>query len=355
MRAVRFHEYGSVDVLRLDEIPVPEPGPGEVLLKVAACGVNRVDILSREGVTPRKVPLPHTSGSEAAGTVAAVGPGVDGVEVGTRVVVNPTLSCGRCTPCREGRDNVCRYGRVFGVETTGAYADYALAPASQVIALPDTVPFRAAASVAVTGSTAWHMLVTRGAVAPGEDVLIVAGGSGIGVMGVQIAKLAGARVLATAGSAEKRERLRDLGADVVIDHTQPDWGRQVRHATGGKGADLVFEHVGTATWEQSLQALARNGRLVTCGAHSGSTVSFDLWHLFVKEQTLIGSFAGTRRDLERVLALVAAGRLRPVIHATFPLAEAPRAQIALEDRTVFGKVLLTDEERRDGEEGSVRQ
>ena len=341
MLSVRFHEYGSADVMRVDEVPVPEPGADEVLIKVVACGVNRVDILSREGVTPTPVPLPHTPGTEAAGTVAATGSDAGSWTLGTRVVVNPTLSCGRCTACREGRDNVCRSGRVFGVQTTGAYADYVVAPADQVMALPEEVSFETAASIAVTGSTAWHMLITRGQLGVGEDVLVVAAGSGIGVLGVQIAKLAGARVIATAGSAEKRERAKQLGADLVIDHTDPTWGEQVRQATGGKGVDLVFEHVGEATWKQSLRALARNGRLVTCGAHSGSTVSFDLWHLFVKEQKLIGSFAGTRRDLEKVLSLAAIGKLKPIIHAKFPLRDAAQAQLALEDRGVFGKVLLT--------------
>ena len=340
MLAIRFHEYGSARVLRAEEVPVPEPSDDEVLIKVAACGVNRVDILSREGTTPAPVQLPHTPGTEAAGTIAAVGANAGYWRLGQRVVVNPTLSCGRCTACREGRDNVCRSGRIFGVQTTGAYAEYVTAPADQVIALPDAVAFDTAASIAVTGSTAWHMLVTRGQVALGEDVLIVAAGSGIGVLGVQIAKLAGARVIATAGSADKRDRAHQLGADVVIDHTASDWGNQVRRATGGKGADLVFEHVGEATWDQSLRALARNGRLVTCGAHSGAKVTFDLWHLFVKEQKFIGSFAGTRRDLEKVLSLAANGTLKAVVHAKFPLAEAAKAQGALEDRAVFGKVLL---------------
>lgn len=341
MLAVRFHEYGHADVMRADDVPVPSPADDEVLIRVAACGVNRVDILSRQGMTPTPVPLPHTPGTEAAGIIASTGRNATYWQLGQRVVVNPALSCGRCTACREGRDNVCRSGRVFGVQTPGAYAEYVTAPADQLIALPEDVSFETAASIAVTGSTAWHMLVTRGEICVGEDVLIVAAGSGIGVLGVQIAKLAGARVIATAGSTEKRERARELGADVVIDHTAPDWADEVRKATGGKGADLVFEHVGEATWEQSLKALARDGRLVTCGAHSGAKVTFDLWHLFVKEQKFIGSFAGTRRDLEQVLDLAHRGSLRPVVHAEFPLLDAAKAQLALEDRAAFGKVLLT--------------
>lgn len=340
MLSVRFHEYGSVDVMRVEDVPVPAPSSDEVLIKVAACGVNRVDILSREGLTPTPVLLPHTPGTEAAGVIADVGANVGCWSVGTRVVINPTLSCGRCTACREGRDNVCRSGRVFGVQTIGAYAEYVTAPADQVIALSDGVSFATAASIAVTGSTAWHMLMTRGQVCLGEDVLIVAAGSGIGVLGIQIAKLAGARIIATAGSKDKREKARELGADVVIDHTEPDWGDQVRHATDGKGADLIFEHVGEATWAQSLRALARNGRLVTCGAHSGAKVTFDLWHLFVKEQKFIGSFAGTRRDLEKVLSLAAEGKLKPIIHEQFPMSEAAKAQAALEGRHVFGKLVM---------------
>lgn len=340
MRAVRFHEHGGLDRLQLDEIDVPHPGPGEVLVRVRACGLNRVDILSREGETPAPLDLPHISGTEAAGEVAEVGLGVMEWHEGDRVVVAPAISCWRCEPCREGRDNMCLRGRVFGVQTQGGYAEYAVAGSDQVVALPVGMDFESAAAVAVTGSTAWHMLVRRAHVGVGQDVLIIAAGSGIGVMGVQIAKLAGARVIATAGSDEKLVQARDLGADFTVNYSDPDWPGAVRRFTDGRGVDVVFEHVGSATWQGSLKALTRGGRLVTCGGHSGFDVSINLWHLFVKEHTLIGSFSGTRQDLLDVLELVGRGQISPVIHAKFPLEEAADAQALLEDRQVFGKVLL---------------
>lgn len=340
MRAVQFDAYGAVDCLELVELPDPEPGPGEVVIEVHACGVNRVDILSREGQTPTRVPLPHVSGTEVAGQIVAVGPWVAGWSTGDRVLVNPTQSCGHCTACRQGRDNMCRESRIYGVQTRGGYAELAVARAEHVLAIPASLSCESAAAIAVTAPTAWHMLMGRAALHMGEDVLIVAAGSGIGVLGIQIARLTGARVIATAGSEEKMTKASELGADVVVNHSDADWPRRVREATGGRGVDVVFEHVGAATWEGSLTALARGGRLVTCGGHSGFDVSINLWNLFVKEQTLIGSFAGTRRDLEHVLDLAAAGRLRPVIQDRFDLPDAAAAQMAMEDRGVFGKLLI---------------
>jgi NADPH:quinone reductase-like Zn-dependent oxidoreductase len=340
MRAVRFHAHGGPEVLQVDEIDSPEPGEGEVVLRMEACGLNRVDILSREGQTPAAIPFPHISGTEVAGEIIAIGPRVSGWELGQRVVVNPALSCGRCAPCREGHDNRCREGRIFGVQTPGGYAEEVLAPADHLIELPDGLDAAAAASITVTGSTAWHMLVERAKVGLGDAVLIIAAGSGIGVMGIQIAKMAGATVIATAGSDDKLRRAADLGADHVVNHRTPGWSKEVRSMTGRQGVDIVFEHVGAATWEDSLASLARGGRLVTCGGHSGFEVTVNLWHLFVKEQILMGSFAGTRRDVERVLALASKGDLDPVIHARFGLERAAEAQQLLEDRQVFGKVML---------------
>jgi NADPH:quinone reductase-like Zn-dependent oxidoreductase len=340
MQAVRFHGFGGVETLRVDEVPIPEPGEQELLIRVTRCGVNRIDILSRQGLTPTPVPVPHISGSEIAGEVASLGTGVRGFAEGDRVVVVPTLSCGQCPACLEGRDNVCRYGRVFGVHTEGGYAEYVTAPAGHVLPLPDGVSAEAAASVTVAGTTAWHMLVTRGRITVGETVLILAAGSGIGVLGIQIAKLAGARVIATAGSQRKLDRALELGADAVVNHREENWSQRVRELTHGQGVDLVFEHVGQATWNQSLRSMAWGGRLVTCGGHSGFTVTLDLWQLFAKEQILMGSFTGTRRDLQHVLGLVASGDLVPVIHGVYPLADASRAQQAMEDQAAFGKLIL---------------
>lgn len=340
MRAARLREVDGQVRLVVDEVDVPTPGPGEVLVRVRACGLNQVDLLTRDGKTPGDVPLPHVSGTEVAGDVAAVGDGVRRWRGGERVVVDPVLSCGECSFCRVGRDNMCLRGRIYGVQTHGGYAEYAIAPAAQLLALPDAMSYADAAAVAVTGPTAWHMLRRRADVRVGEDVLVIAAGAGIGVLAVQIARLAGARVVATAGSADKLARAKDLGADHVVNHREPDWANQVREWTGGRGVDLVFEHVGAATWEGSLHALARGGRLVTSGGHSGFTVSIDLWHLFVKEHTVIGSFAGSRQDLVDVLALVGRGDIAPVVQDTVGLDGIVAAQRLLEDRGVFGKLLL---------------
>lgn len=341
MRAMRLHDNNGKAELRLDhDVPVPTPGEGEVLLAVKACGLNQVDLLTRDGQTPAEVPLPHISGTEVAGDVVAFGPGVTQWRVGDRVVVDPILSCGECAFCRVGSTNMCLRGRVFGVQTHGGYAECVVAPVHQLLKLPEDLSYAEAAAAAVTGPTAWHMLRRRADVRLGEDVLIIAAGSGIGVLGTQIAKVAGARVIATAGSADKVRQALEVGADFAVNHSEPDWAEQVRKYTGGRGVDVVFEHVGQATWEGSLRALARGGRLVTCGGHSGFNVSINLWHLFVKEHTLIGSFAGARQDFLDVMRLVAQRKLKPVIQEIFSLDDVARAQALLESRKVFGKLLV---------------
>ena len=342
MRAVRLHDAGGGKTeLRLDkDVPVPTPKAGEVLLAVRACGLNQVDLLTRDGQTPQTPPMPHISGTEVAGDVVEVGPGVTQWSVGDRVVLDPILSCGECVSCLRGATNMCVRGRVFGVQTPGGYAERVVAPAKQLLRLPDSLSYAQAAAAAVTGPTAWHMLRRRADIRIGEDVLIIAAGSGIGVIGMQIAALAGARVIATAGSDDKVRQALEMGAHFAVNHRDPTWADQVRKWTGGRGVDVVFEHVGKATWEGSLRALARGGRLVTCGGHSGFQVDINLWHLFVKEQTLIGSFAGTRQDFLDVMRLVELGKIRPVVQETFPLEDVARAQGMLDARQVFGKLLL---------------
>ena len=341
MRAVRLHDVNGRTELKLDvDVEVPTPGVGEVLLAVRACGLNQVDLLTRDGQTPQTVALPHTSGTEVAGDVVAVGPGVLGWAVGERVVVDPILSCGDCTKCRVGATNMCLRGRVFGVQTQGGYAERVLAPAHQLIRLPESLSYAQAAAVAVTGPTAWHMLRRRADIRLGEDVLVIAAGSGIGVLGMQIAAVAGARVIVTAGSEEKLRQAKDLGAQFAVNHRDPSWPDQVRKWTGGRGVDVVFEHVGASTWEGSLRALARGGRFVTCGGHSGFSVNINLWHLFVKEHTIIGSFAGSRQDFLDVLRLVEQRKITPVIQEIFALEDVARGQAMLENRQVFGKLLV---------------
>ena len=341
MRAVRLHEVNGRAEFRLDkDVEVPTPKAGEVLLAVKACGLNQVDLLTRDGQTPAAIPLPHISGTEVAGEVVSVGPGVAEWKVGERVVVDPILSCGGCSFCLSGQTNMCLRGRVFGVQTQGGYAERVVAPAHQLVRLPESLSYAEAAAVAVTGPTAWHMLRRRADIRIGEDVLIIAAGAGIGVLGMQIAAAAGARVIVTAGSEDKLRQARELGAQFAVNHRDPSWPEQVRKWTGGRGVDVVFEHVGAATWEGSLRSLARGGRLVTCGGHSGFSVNINLWHLFVKEHTIIGSFAGSRDDFMNVLRLVEQRKIKPVIQQVFSLEDLTKAQALMESRQVFGKLII---------------
>ena len=341
MRAARLH--GGQDGNRLsidDSVDVPTPNAGQVLVLVRACGVNQIDLLTRDGQTPQTPQFPHTSGTEVTGDLLVIGEGVEGWSVGDRVLVDPVIACGDCEFCKKESSNMCLKGRIFGVQTDGGYAEKVLVDSKQLLRLPNSLSYAQGAAIAVTGSTALHMLYRRAKVQAGEDVLIVAAGSGIGVIGVQLALLAGARVIVTAGSDERIRQALALGANFAVNHRDPDWAKQVREWTGGRGVDVVFEHVGEATWKGSLRALARGGRLVTCGGHSGFNVEIDLWNLFVKEQSIIGSFAGSRQDLEEVLSLAEGGKISPVIQDVIPLERMTWALSLMENRQVFGKIII---------------
>ncbi|WP_199256753.1 zinc-binding dehydrogenase [Alteribacillus sp. YIM 98480] len=346
MMAIRFHEYGSKEVLRIDYIPIPQPGINEVLLKVRACGVNRADLLSRNGQIRGKGELPHIPGTEVAAEVASVGHNVTEYKPGDKVMVTPLLYCGKCEACRLGEDNLCSNGNVFGFDTNGGYAEYVTAPADYLIKLPTNVSYESAAAMAATASTSWHMLVERASIKAGEMVLIVAAGSGIGVYALQIARYMGARVIATAGSQEKQKKAKELGAEVVIDHSEQGWYKQVREITGGRGVDIVFEHVGKATWNDSIRSLSRMGRLVTCGAFTGSKVEIDLWPLFSKQLKLIGSFSANRTDYEKILELAGQKVIKPILHTKLPIEMAREAHRMLEEREVFGTIVLIPNQNR---------
>lgn len=341
MKATIFDEQGNINVLRVAEMPQPEPGPNEVVVRVHACGVNRLDIYSRTGRT-RIAPMPHISGSEVAGEITALGEGVGGLNMGQGVAIAPYLFCGQCEFCRSGEEAICLKGDIVGLGSQGGFAEYVRVPASSIVPLPQGVDYISAAAVGLATITAWHMLTKSAPITPGQDVLVHAGGSGIGSAAIQIAKLSGARrVITTVGSATKVEQALRLGADEVINYREQDFFQEVRRITSKRGVDVVVEHVGEQTWEKSVACLARGGRLVTCGATSGNDGKLNLWNLFAKEQTLIGSYGGTRHDLAAVLNLLAAGRLLPVVHATFSLAEVGQAQQLLESREQFGKLIVT--------------
>jgi NADPH:quinone reductase-like Zn-dependent oxidoreductase len=339
MKAVRIYEYGDTDVLKYEEIPVPAPRPAEVLVRVRACALNHLDLWIRQGL-PRVKTLPHILGSDVAGEIAAVGSECWRLTPGQRVLLAPALSCRQCEQCLSGEDNLCpRYG-LLGSAYQGGNAEYIAVPEWAAIPIPEHLPFDQAAAVPLVFLTAWHMLFARAGLKAGEDVLVLAASSGVGMAAIQIAKLFHCRVIATAGGDEKMARAKDLGADFVIDHYKQDIAAEVKNITAKRGVDVVFEHVGAATWQKSYESLARNGRLVTCGITTGYDVKLDLRPLFGRQQALLGSFMGTLRDLFQVLKFVFNGQLRPVIDRVYPLEEIAAAHQRIEDKAQFGKVVV---------------
>jgi len=341
VRAILIPRHGGPEVLEYGEIGDPKPGPNDVLVRVRACSLNHLDVWVRQGLNGVSFPLPLVPGSDIAGEVASVGNFVSRVRVGEKVALAPGISCGQCAACAAGKDNECRKYTLFGYGRNGGCAEYISAPEVNVLPMPPALSFEEAAAVPLVFVTAWHMLVTRARLQPGEDVLILGAGSGVGSAGIQIAKLLGARVIATAGSAAKLERARELGADELINHSEQKIAEQVRRITAKRGVAVVFEHVGTATWEQSILSLATAGRLVTCGATTGFAAQIDLRYLFARQLSLLGSYMGSRAELYTVLKLVGEKRLHPVIDHVFSLAEAAEAHRRMEQREQFGKIVLT--------------
>jgi NADPH:quinone reductase-like Zn-dependent oxidoreductase len=337
MKAIRFHEHGSPDVLRYEDAPDPQPSPDHAIVRVRAVALNHIDIWQRKGIARVRIPLPHIPGSDIAGEVVHDGGGP--VAGGTRVMLQPGLSCGACPACRDGRDNLCPSYDILGLMSDGGYAELISVPIGNLVPIPPHVTFVEAAAFPLTFLTAWHMLVTLAGVRPGDVVLVLAGGSGVGQAAIQLAKLHGARVFATSGPA-KISRTRELGVEQVFDHYAEDFGKAARAATGGRGVDIVIEHVGEATWDRSVRALANGGRLVTCGATSGHAATIDLRHLFARQLSLLGSYMGRRQELLDAMPHLFAGRLAPVVDTVMPLARAAEAQRRLEAREHFGKIVL---------------
>lgn len=343
MKAVRFHEHGGVDVLRYEDVDEPKAGAGEVLVKVSACALNHLDIWIRNGIPAYKIPMPHISGCDVSGWVEECGDGVGGLEKGRRVVLSPGVSCGRCEWCLKGHDNLCLDYKIFGAGTQGGYAQYTVARAADCIPLPAEIGDEEAAAFPLTFLTAWHMLRTRANLQPGETVLVTGAGSGVGSAAIQIAAHLGARVLATAGTEEKVDQARSMGAEHVILHSKERVRDRVKDVTAGRGVDVVFEHVGGELLTEALASLAKNGRVITCGATAGGSVTIDVRFLYMRQISLLGSMMGTRKELEQIIPLVAARKLRPVIDRTFPLSESRTAQRWMEERRNFGKILLLPE------------
>ncbi|HJR08611.1 MAG TPA: zinc-binding dehydrogenase [Pyrinomonadaceae bacterium] len=341
MKAVIFRQHGGAEVLEyVEDAPEPRVRANEVLVEVRACALNHLDVWARKGLPGIEIPLPHILGNDVAGVVREVGEVVDWVRAGDEVLLQPGVSCGHCAECLRGLDNLCASYDILGYRRDGGYAQFVAAPAVNVVPKPSSLSWEEAAALPLVTVTAWHMLVSRAQVQPGEDVLIHAAGSGVGSIGIQIAKLRGARVIATAGSDEKLERARALGADETVNYTRADWPKEVRRLTNKKGVEVVFEHTGAETWPGSVSVLARNGRLVTCGATSGYDARTDLRQVFYRHVSLLGSFMGSKAELLDAMKFVERGQIRAVVSQTLPLAEARRAHELLEDRAQFGKLVL---------------
>lgn len=340
MRCAVVREHGGVDKVEIEERPVPAPAADQVLLRVRASGMNHLDVWVRRGVPGHPFPLPMILGCDFAGVVEEVGSAVHNAKPGDEVCVAPGHSCGTCVRCLAGDDNLCKEYGIFGETRDGGCAEYAVVPAANLLRKPPAMSFEEAASWPLAFLTAWHMLVVRCRIVPGETVLVHAAGSGVGSAAVQIARLWGAQVIATAGGKEKCTRALDLGAFHAIDHTATDWVKEVRRITDKRGVDVVFEHTGQATWEGSVKSLTWGGRLVTCGATSGFDAKFDLRVLFFKQLSFLGSTMGSRSELHTILAHMEAGRLRPIVDRVMPLAQIREAHRVMESREQFGKIVL---------------
>src|SRR5262245_40337976 len=340
MQAVRIHRHGGPEVLQVENLPAPLPADGEALVRVLGGSVNHLDLWVRRGLPGLKVPLPFIPGCDGTGEVVALGTGAEGLELGQKVVIEPGVTSGTSAFDEAGLDHLSEDYRLRGEHVDGLDRELVAVPARYLLPLPAGLDPLRAAAMPLVFLTAWGMVVTRAGTKSGETVLVIGGASGVGSAAIQLARARGARVIATAGTEAKRSLCLELGAEAALDHGRPGWHQDVRRLTAGKGADVVVEHVGPATWKGSLASLARNGRLVTCGGTTGPTVEVALPHLFIKQQSILGSTMGPRTALPEILALAAKGVLAPVVDRVLPLSEVRQAHELLERREVSGKLVL---------------
>jgi len=339
MKAVRIHEFGRPEVLRYEDVADPQLRKDQVLVRVRACAMNHLDIWVRKGLPGVK--LPHILGSDISGEIVEVGEYITGFKSGQRVLLAPMYFCNHCAKCVAGLQNQCREFSVLGNAVDGGNCELIAIPAVNVIPIPESLDFNQAASVPLVFLTAWHMLTGRAAIRPGQTVLVLGANSGVGIAGIQIAKqLFQCRVITTAGDDHKMAKARELGADHVINHYQQTISEEVRKITDKEGADIVLEHVGPATWDESLRSLKPAGTLVTCGATTGPQVGIDLRFVYSRQLSILGSYMGTMGELHEVLKHVFIGRLKPVVDRTFPLKEARAAHEYMEKSQMFGKIVL---------------
>lgn len=343
MRAALFNKHGGPEVLEIAEVPDPIAHAGQVQVRVSAVALNHIDLFLRQGLPALHIKLPHVSGGDVCGHVSAIGDGVSGVAVGDRVLINPGISCGHCQACLAGRDNFCPEGQLLGEHCWGGCAEYVVVPRANLVLVPRatvSLDDTALAAVPIAFITAWQMLVERAVVRQGETVLVLAAGSGVGTAAIQIAKLFGARVIAAASTDEKLQRARGLGADDVINYRTSELVAEVKRLTDRRGADVIVEHVGAATFPKSVVAAARGGRIVTCGATDGFEPVLNLRYVFWRQLSILGSTLASKARLFDVVSLMAAGKLRPVVDRVLPLAKIGEAHRLLESRAAFGKVVL---------------
>jgi len=340
MKAARIHQPGSVDNYVYEDAPDPVAGPGEALVRVKAVALNHLEAWAAKAPPAVRYDAPRILGADVAGVIESVGPGVRNANPGDEVIVHPGVSCGVCLACLDGTDNLCPQYRLLGQGRDGGLAEYVSVPAANTFPKPPNLSFEDAASIPLVFTTAIHMILTRARLQYGETVLVNAAGSGVGVAAIQVAKLHGARVIASAGSDEKLAKARELGADEVINYTTSDLADAARGLTGGRGVDMVVENVGASIFEKSIKALARNGRVVTCGATAGNDATFNVTRFFLAQQTIYGSFMGTKAEMLRYAPCFADGRLRAVVDAVFPLAQTRDAVARLLQREQFGKIVL---------------
>ncbi len=341
MKAILFHEHGGPEVLKFEELPVPQPGPGEVQINLKAAALNRLDLFVRNGWPGIKLDYPHIPGADGAGIVSALGDGVTDFAIGDRVVIDGTMSCGQCEYCLSGRDNLCPQGGILGEDMRGTYAEYVVVPARNMMKLPDALAFEDAAAASLVFLTAWHSLITRGNVRPGETVLIVGASGGVNTASIQIAKLSGATVYVVGSDARKLEQAQALGADVLVNRSEEDWGKAIFKLTGRRGVDVVVDNVGQATWVTSLRALRSGGRMLVVGGSSGYDIQDGLNYIFRRHISILGSTMAPHRDFHTVMGLIFEGRLKPVVGKVLPLEQAADAQRLLETGDMFGKIVLT--------------
>jgi NADPH:quinone reductase-like Zn-dependent oxidoreductase len=340
MKAAILRQHGGRDAVQVEDIPIPEPGPDDVRIRVHACGLNWLDVGIRQGPKFGEIPLPLITGVDISGVIDVVGDNVTAWKSGDSVLVYSLLTCGVCEYCRQGDLTVCPDHKIIGEHVNGGLAEYTIVPANNLLTKPANLSHAEAAALPVVTMTAWHMLITVAQVRAGETVFIPGAGGGVASMGIQIAKHAGATVLATTSTPEKMEQTKQLGADVVFNYREDDWVQAVLDATGGRGVDVVQDNVGALTWSHCIRTLARNGRMVVCGSHSGSNFDLAIPQIYHRQLSILGANGGTYNELATALRLVEDGVLRPVVDTILPLDQIHEGHRILEEHDHFGKVVM---------------